>query len=173
MVAARVEGSGTAEEDVVLFGNRLRCHPWYFMMMPCNVTCIYILTDPFSKGSGRIPASSVQPTSFSLLMSASGRQAQASDCLCPSNRLPCLGNGGSGAEVCARLSFSPWVRVVAKLCPRPSSRFAPARTGHVTGAQTVPVKPRRARPCFLSHRPAARLRGHVANVMSCPFCTVW
>lgn len=107
MVAASVEGGRTEEEEAVLFGNRLRCHPRYFMMMPCNVISVYILIDPFSKRSGRIPASSVQPTLFSLLISASGRQARTSNCLCQSDRQPCLGDGASGAEVCAQLNFSP------------------------------------------------------------------
>lgn len=172
VVAASVEGSGTEEEEAVLFGNRLRCHPQYFMMMPCNVISVYVLIDPFSKRSGRIPASSVQPTLFSLLMSGGGRQAQTSNCLCQSDRRPCPGNGGSGAEVCAQLSFSPWVRLVARLCPQTSLRFALARMCHVTGVQTVPVEHRRARSCLLSCCPAARRRGRVANVPSRPFCTV-
>lgn len=98
VVAAGVIGNRTEEEEAVLFGNRLRCHPWYFMMMPCNVISVYILLDPFSKRSGRIPASSVQPTLFSLLMSASGRQAQTSNCLCQSDRQLCLGMGKVGLK---------------------------------------------------------------------------
>lgn len=86
IVAASVKGNRTKEEEAVLSGNQLRCHPWYFMMMPCNVISVYILIHPFSKRSGRIRASSVPPTLFSLLMSASGRQAQTSNCLCQSDR---------------------------------------------------------------------------------------
>lgn len=96
MVAASVKGTRTEEEEAVQFGNQLSCHPWYFMTMLCNVISVYILIDPRSKRSGSFPASSVQPTLFSLLMSTSGRQARTRSCSWQSNRQLCLGVGGVG-----------------------------------------------------------------------------
>jgi len=156
MVAASAEGSRTKEEEAVLSGNQLRCSPRYLMMMPCSVVSVYVLIDPFSKRRAGIPASSVQPTLFSLQMSASGRQAQTSSHLGQSDRQPCLGDARSRAEVCAQLNLSPLSKGFCQALPSDVFGFAPLCVCRVTGVQTVPVKRRRARCRFLSHLPAAR-----------------
>lgn len=70
-VAAVSKAAGQRRRKRCCLGTR--CHPQYFMMMPCDVISLYILTDPFSKRGGTIPASSIQPALFSPLTSAGGR----------------------------------------------------------------------------------------------------
>lgn len=71
----------TEEEEEALCLGISSCHPCCFMLLPCTVVSVYVSVDPCSKCMGGIPASSVQQTLFSLLMSTSeDKHRQAAAC---------------------------------------------------------------------------------------------